>query len=308
MRVYDRIRGTLHTALREGLPGAPARHALGRGPFAARKIADTEDRDSHMAKVEAVRDEILRGRVYQVNFARQETWEVSGGLDQLARRLQALDPAPYSSLVADPLWTLVSASPECFLRIRDGRVLTRPIKGTAPRSPDPARDAALAEGLLASGKDRAELAMIVDLLRNDLARFCPPRSVGVGAFPRLESYAAVHHLVADVEGALPEAPDLASLLRALFPGGSITGCPKLEALAVIRELEPLARRLYTGALGWLRSDLAQGELALLIRSAWVVGRELRFGVGGGIVWDSDPAAEYEETVHKGRSLATCLNP
>lgn len=307
MRVYDRLTGTLHEALREGPPAREARHALGRGAFAARKAADTEDAASHMAKVEAIREEIRRGRAYQVNLARQETWEVAGALDELARRLHAADPAPCSALVAFPDWTLLSASPECFLRIQDGRVLTRPIKGTAPRSADPARDAALARDLLASAKDRAELAMIVDLLRNDLARFCAPGTVRAGAFPVLESYAAVHHLVADVAGALPERPSLDGLLRALFPGGSITGCPKLEAMALIRELEPLPRRLYTGTVGWLRADLGQGELALLIRSAWVVGRELRLGLGGGIVWDSDPAAEYAETVHKGRSLVACLS-
>lgn len=307
MRVYDRVRGTLHTAQREGLRGFGARHALGLGRFSARKIADTEDAGSHMAKVDRIREEIQRGRVYQVNLTRQETWEVEGDLVELASRLHALDPAPGSALVADPAWTLLSASPECFLRIQDGRVLTRPIKGTAPRSGDPARDAALARGLLASEKDRAELAMIVDLLRNDLARFCPDGTVRAGSFPLLESYASVHHLVAEVEGALPESPALDALLRATFPGGSITGCPKLEAMTLIRELERVPRRLYTGALGWLRADLGQGDLALLIRSAWVVGQELRFGVGGGIVWDSDPRAEYEETVHKGRSLTRCLN-
>ncbi|BDU73757.1 anthranilate synthase component I family protein [Mesoterricola silvestris] len=307
VRVYDRARGVLHTALREGPPADRARHALGRGAFRAWKTGDTEDAASHMAKVARIREEIARGNVYQVNLARQETWAFEGSLAVLARRLHALDPAPYSALVADPRWTLASSSPECFLRIEGGRLLTRPIKGTAPRHPDPARDLAAARELLASAKDRSELAMIVDLLRNDLGRFCGPPPVRVDAFALLESYAHVHHLVADVSGALPASWTFGGLLEALFPGGSITGCPKLAAMALIRELEPLPRRLYTGSLGWLRSDLAQGEFALLIRSAWAAGTGLRFGVGGAVVWDSDPAAEYEETVHKGRSLVRCLS-
>jgi len=307
MRVYDRVRGVLHTALREGPDegGGPA--CLGQGPFHARKVGGTETPASHMAKVEAVREEIARGNVYQVNLARQETWAVEGGLGELAQRLHRADPAPYSALVAGTGWSLLSASPECFLRLGQGRLLTRPIKGTAPRHGDPDRDRALAQALLASPKDRAELAMIVDLLRNDLARMCAMPSVGVDAYPLLESFAQVHHLVAEVSGALPASFSFSSLLAALFPGGSITGCPKLAAMALIRALEPGPRRLYTGTLGWLRSDLAQGDFALLIRTAWVEDRSLRFGVGGAVVWDSDPAAEYEETVHKGRSLVACLN-
>jgi para-aminobenzoate synthetase component I len=307
MRVYDRVRGVLHTAVREGPRGEDLPHALGQGAFRARKVHDTEDAASHMAKVDRIREEIARGNVYQVNLTRQETWQVSGALDELARRLQGASPGPYSALVAEPDWSLLSTSPECFFRIQDGRLETRPIKGTAPRETDPARDAARARALLASPKDRAELAMIVDLLRNDLARFCAMPSVRVEAFPLLESYADVHHLVAALSGTLPEAFTFGSLLTALFPGGSITGCPKLAAMTLIRALEPAPRRLYTGTLGWLRSDLRQGAFALLIRSAWVVGDALRFGVGGGVIWDSDPASEYEETLHKGRSLVRCLN-
>ncbi len=307
MRVFDRARGVLHEAVREGVQGGPARHGLGCGLFRARKTGDTGDPATHMAKVARIREEIARGNVYQVNLARQETWAFEGALDQLARRLHAANPAPWSALVADPAWTLVSSSPECFLRIEGGRILTRPIKGTAPRHADPALDLAAAQGLLASAKDRAELAMIVDLLRNDLGRFCGTPPVRVDGFPLLESYANVHHLVAGVSGALPPRWTFGGLLEALFPGGSITGCPKLAAMVLIRELEPAPRRFYTGTLGWLRSDLEQGAFALLIRSAWAAGGELRLGLGGGVVWDSDPAAEYEETVHKGRSLVQCLS-
>jgi para-aminobenzoate synthetase component 1 len=307
VRVFDRRLGVLHTGLREGPPGEGGRHSLGSGAFQARSLGGTEDARSYKEKVARVREGIARGDVYQVNLTRQETWQVSGALDTLARRLQAINPAPYSALVADPGWTLLSSSPECFFRLEEGRLLTRPIKGTAARFADPAEDAAAARGLLASRKDRSELAMIVDLLRNDLSRFCILPTVRVEAFPRLETYANVHHLVADISGAAPPSFTFGELLTALFPGGSITGCPKLAAMGFIHDLEPEPRRFYTGVLGWLRSDLQQGEFAILIRSAWAVGDLLRFGVGGGVVWDSDPAAEYEETVHKGRSLVRCLN-
>jgi para-aminobenzoate synthetase component 1 len=158
-----------------------------------------------------------------------------------------------------------------------------------------------------SAKNRSELAMIVDLLRNDLARLCLPSTVRVQGFPILESYANVHHLVAEVEGTLAGPPRLESLLTALFPGGSITGCPKLAAMGLIRALEPAPRRIYCGALGWMTHDLADGEWALPIRTAWAANGLLRFGVGGGVVWDSVPRDEYEETLHKGRSLVQCLN-
>jgi anthranilate/para-aminobenzoate synthase component I len=260
-----------------------------------------------MAKVARIREEIFRGNVYQVNLTRQERWAFSGNLAEFARRLWSANPAPHSALIADAGWAIVSSSPESFFRISEGRLLTRPIKGTAPRGAMPAEDRHLAEALLASPKNRSELAMIVDLLRNDLSRICAGPSVRVNAFPALESYANVHHLVAEIEGELPGKASLETLLRAVFPGGSITGCPKLAAMGLIRELEPWPRRVYTGALGWCRADLRQGEFAIPIRTAWASGGELRFGVGGGVVWDSEPREEYEETRHKGRSLVQCLS-
>ena len=307
MRVYDRTLGLLHTAVRSWPEGEGARHALGRGAFSARKTGDTEDARSYGEKVELIREAIARGDVYQVNLTRRETWAVRGSLAELAGRLHRANPAPYSALVADPAWTLLSSSPECFFRIRDGRILTRPIKGTAGRHPDADLDRAAARALLASAKDRSELAMIVDLLRNDLARFCALPTVRVEAFPLLETYANVHHLVADISGVLPGPFTFGSLMAALFPGGSITGCPKLAAMALIRELEASPRMVYTGALGWCSADLAQADFNIAIRTAWASATELLFGVGGGVVWDSDPAEEYLETVHKGRSLVRCLS-
>lgn len=308
IRVYDRRTGLLHTAEREAVRELePARHGLGQGPFRARKVADSDTAAGYAAKVARIREAIAAGDVYQVNLTRQERWAWEGGLTGFARRLQAVNPAPHSALVAGPDWTVVSSSPECFLEIGGGRIRTRPIKGTAPRHADPAADRAAAGALLADPKNRSELAMIVDLMRNDLARICPMPGIAVEAFPRLESFANVHHLVADVSGARPGELRLSALLAALFPGGSVTGCPKLAAMGLIRELEPWPRRIYTGLLGWCRADLAQACFGLPIRTAWAWEGELRFGVGGGVVWDSDPVAEYEETIHKGRSLVQCLN-
>ncbi len=305
--VFDRTTGRLHAAERNlpaELEAAP--HGLGQGAFAARKTADTDTAEGYAAKVARIREAIAAGSVYQVNLTRQEAWTIQGSLAALARRLHRLNPAPFSALVADPAFTLLSSSPECFLRWGQGRILTRPIKGTAPRHADPRQDETLARELLASAKNRSELAMIVDLLRNDLARLCVLPSVGVAGFPVLESYANVHHLVAEVAGALAGPPRLEAMLKALFPGGSVTGCPKLAAMGLIRELEAEPRRIYCGALGWMAHDLSEGAWALPIRTAWAWGGQLHFGVGGGVVWDSDPAAEYEETVHKGRSLVACL--
>ena len=209
-------------------------------------------------------------------------------------------------MIVEPGFAIVGASPESFLRIRDGVVTTRPIKGTAPRGADQATDAAAATQLLASAKNRSELAMIVDLLRNDLTRICEVPSVRVTAFPDLERYSRVMHLVATVEGRLRPDLSLADVLQATFPGGSVTGCPKIAAVDLIRDLEETARGPYTGALGWFSHDLSQMDLSIVIRTAWADDHELRFGVGGGIVWDSDPADEYLETQHKAASLVRCL--
>lgn len=307
LRLYDRAEKTLYTAqrhLERELP--PSLHGLGRGAFSARKIFDSDEAGSYCAKVSRIREAIRSGDVYQVNLTRQETWQVSGGLDEFAKRLFFMNPAPYSALVSGSHRTIISSSPECFFRIQDGRLLTRPIKGTAPRHAQPEADEAGRQWLLESAKNRSELAMIVDLLRNDLTRVCRIPSVTVDAFPVLESFANVHHLVADISGALGCDVTLAQVFRALFPGGSITGCPKLSAMALIRELEDFPRDIYTGALGWCSFDLRQAEFAIPIRTAWTDADMLRFGVGGGVVWDSDPKDEYEETVHKGRSLVSCL--
>ncbi|MCE1227921.1 MAG: anthranilate synthase component I family protein [Firmicutes bacterium] len=308
LRLYDRHERKLYFAERHAERTLePLRHRLGQGAFSATKLRDSDSAAAYEAKVARIREEIARGNVYQVNLTRQEEWRVTGDIAAFAQRLHHLNAAPYSALVADTKGSIVSSSPECFFRIENGWLRTRPIKGTAPRSADPSEDVRWREELKASPKNLSELAMIVDLLRNDLTRVCVIPSVRVNAFPLLESYANVHHLVADLAGTLPTGTSLDDVLTALFPGGSITGCPKLAAMALIQELEVWPRRIYTGALGWCRADFTQGEFAIPIRTAWVLGDRLRFGVGGGVVWDSNPREEYEETLHKGRSLVQCLS-
>ncbi|HQK87112.1 MAG TPA: anthranilate synthase component I family protein [Acidobacteriota bacterium] len=310
MDLYDQARRRLYTGRRTQDGAATAletRADLGTGPFRARKIGDTDTPAAYRDKVAAIRSEIGRGNVYQVNLTRQERWAVSGSRLEFARRLFAANPAPFSALVADAGFTVISSSPERFVRLREGRLLAQPIKGTADRGADEAEDGRRRRELLGSAKDLAELAMITDLIRNDLSRVCTAPSVTVTAFPRLETFANVHHLVADVVGAPAPALDFGGLLTALFPGGSITGCPKLAAMIRIRELEALPRQIYTGAIGWLSADFGQCDFNIAIRTCWEAGGELRFGVGGGVVWDSDPAAEYAETVAKGRSIVACLS-
>jgi para-aminobenzoate synthetase component 1 len=307
LHVYDRATRRLHVAARTGEGDGDDRpNLLEHGPFRARKAWDGETEESHGAKVERVRAAIARGDVYQVNLARLEGHSFQGDLRELARRLHAIDPAPFGAIVAGPEGTVISASPERFLRLQGGVLEARPIKGTARRDEDPDVDLRLQRELAASGKDRAELTMIVDLLRNDLGRLARLGAVEVDPFPALESLAHVHHLVATIRARLPGPVTLRELLAATFPGGSVTGCPKLAAMALIRELEPFGRGPYCGALGWMSHDLSQLDLGLPIRTAFAVRGELAFGVGGAVTWDSDPAAEYAETVHKARSLTRCL--
>jgi len=304
--LIDREAGLVYEGLRSGPQALPRRHLLQEAPFRAHKTWDSDTPGGYASKVERIREEIARGNVYQVDLTRQEAWAYEGDLRAFARRLYGLNPGPFSAFIAERDFAVVCSSPERFVSLSEGRLVVQPIKGTAPRGQSPEEDEALKGELLACGKNNAELAMIADLLRNDLTRACEVPSVRVEAFPALESYANVHHLVATLSGQARKDLTLRGLLEALYPGGSITGCPKLASMALIRELEEQPRLLYTGSLGWFTHDLSALDFNIAIRTAFGHGRELRFGVGGGVVWDSEPGAEYEETVHKGASLVACL--
>jgi para-aminobenzoate synthetase component 1 len=240
--------------------------------------------------------------VYQVNLSQRfETTAVTDA-GSLYRRLRHRSPAPFGAFFRAAGGSVLSSSPERFLRVEpDGRVETRPIKGTRPRDPDPATDEALAAQLGHSVKDRAENLMIVDLLRNDLSRVCGPGSVRATELFRIESYATVHHLVSTIEGHLSGERGRVDLLRAAFPSGSVTGAPKIRAMEIISELEPVARGPYCGAIGFLGFG-GDMDTSVSIRIAVAAGGRIAFHAGGAVVADSDPGAEYAETLDKARAL------
>jgi para-aminobenzoate synthetase component I len=274
------------------------------------------DRSAYEAGVAEIRQRIAHGDIYQANLTRRLETPFDDDPWPLYRRLRTGDPALFAAWLdlgrgspghgsvlgnapARPR-AILSASPEPFLAVTsDGRISSDPIKGTRPRGRTPAENRDLARELLASAKDRAENVMIVDVLRNDLGRVSVPGTVRVPRLCRLERTAAVQHLVSTVTGQLRPGLDPFDLLRSAFPGGSITGAPKIRAMEILRELEPTRRGPYTGALGWIGPDGAMAT-SILIRTLVADGARLSLHVGGGITWRSDPAAEWDETVAKSR--------
>ena len=265
------------------------------------------DRAAYETGVERIREHIARGDLYQANLTRRLETPYDGDPWELYRRLRTGDPSLFSAFLdlgrgqlSGRPRALLSASPEPFLAVDpDGAVTADPIKGTRPRGHDRAADRALACELLTSEKDRAENVMIVDVLRNDLGRVSRPGSVRVPRLCRLERTATVQHLVSTVTGRLDDGRDAFDLLAASFPGGSITGAPKIRAMEILEGLEPVRRGPYTGAIGWIGPDGAM-QTSIAIRTFVADGRRLTLHVGGGITWKSDPAAEWEETVSKAR--------
>jgi para-aminobenzoate synthetase component 1 len=262
---------------------------------------------AYLAAVRRAKDYIAAGDIFQVNLSQRFTAPLLDSPAELFLRLRRSNPAPFAAYLAADDWAVLSSSPERYLQVSGRAVATRPIKGTRPRR-DPALDPTAAEfnrrnvaDLLASAKDAAELAMIVDLERNDLGRVCSYGSVRVTERRTVEEYAGVFHTVAQVEGRLHDGRDLVDLLRATFPGGSITGAPKVRAMEIIDELEPTARSLYTGAVGYIGFD-GRLDLNIAIRTLLVDRHQVHLQVGGGIVADSAPEEEYLETLDKARNL------
>jgi para-aminobenzoate synthetase component 1 len=245
------------------------------------------------------------GDVFQVNLSQRLLHAATIGSVDLYKRLRERNPAPYAGYLDLGDWQIVSASPECFLTLRDRQVETRPIKGTRGRSPHPVADLFLGDDLAASEKDVAENVMIVDLMRNDLSRVCTPESVHVAQLCRLESYAYVQHLVSVVRGELQSGITAIDLVRASFPGGSITGAPKVRAMEIIAELEPTPRGAYCGSLAYIGFD-GQMDASILIRTITAGDGWWQIPVGGGIVAQSDPEEEYRETWHKARGLLKAI--
>ena len=258
------------------------------------------------AAVRQALEYIRAGDIFQVNLS-QRFHAIANSVDPrtLHQRLRQISPVPLGAFIPYGNWAVVSASPELFYETRGRKIYTRPIKGTRPRDPDPARDAELAQELAASAKDRAELTMIIDLERNDLGRICEYGTVQVTQPMTLESYAQVHHMVATVQGELRPGVAAADIMQAMMPGGSITGAPKIRAMQIIDELEKNRRSLYTGAIGYIGRN-GRSAFNIAIRTLLVEDKKLSYQAGGGIVIDSDPATEYEETLHKGRGLFQLL--
>jgi para-aminobenzoate synthetase component 1 len=288
-------------------------NAVARAPSAVLRrpppssVTSNFTRRDYEAGVAKVRDYIAAGDVYQVNLAQRFRTAVTGVPLELYRRLRARSPAPFGAYLSLGDVSITSISPERFLRLDAAtrEAEARPIKGTRPRGATASEDAALAAALAASEKDRAENVMIVDLLRNDLGKVCRPGSVRVPELYALESHPTVHHLVSTVTGVLAEGADAFDLLRAAFPGGSVTGAPKIRAMEIIAELERAPRGVYCGAIGYVSATGAM-DLNIPIRTIVVHDGTASFHAGAGIVWDSDPAAEYDETLAKARALIDAL--
>jgi para-aminobenzoate synthetase component 1 len=289
-------------------PERPERSAPSYPVPDARGVRSNFPRGGYLDAVARVIEYICAGDIFQANLSQRLEAPLDGTPLELYRRLRACNPAPFAAFLDFGELAVASSSPERFLRVAPGgQVETRPIKGTRPRGLGPEHDAALALALAESEKDRAENVMIVDLLRNDLSRVCRPGTVRVPELFALEHYATVHHLVSTVVGELAPEHDAVDLLRAAFPGGSITGAPKVRAMQIIAELEPTQRAVYCGAIGYLSTSGAL-DTSIVIRTCLVRGRDVYFQVGGGIVADSDPDEEYRETLDKARGLIAALTP
>ena len=286
--------------------GAPPPTLAERAAQTSARCASVLSRTEYLSAVETIRKYIADGEAYQVNMSQRFEVPFTGDPFDCFARTYAANPAAFFAFINAGDHQIVSTSPERFIEIRNGRVETRPIKGTRPRGKTAAEDDVLRKELQESAKEDAELSMIVDLLRNDLGKVCRPGSVRVLEHKRLETYQNVHHLVSIVQGELDPGMDAVDLLRATFPGGSITGCPKIRAMEIIDELEPVRRHIYTGSIGYVGFDGAM-DLSIAIRTATFTGGKAVFSVGGGIVFDSDPASEFEETLHKGRTLMNALD-
>lgn len=268
-------------------------------------VTSNFDRRQYLEMIAKGIEYIYAGDIFQVNLAQRLLCPAQLPSSDLFLKLRTDNPAPFAGYYDFGQGQIVSSSPERFLKVDGDRVETRPIKGTRRRSGWPERDMYSADELVHSVKDRAENVMIVDLLRNDLSRFCEPESVQVTQLCGIEHYQTVQHLVSTIEGKLNHGVGLVDILKASFPGGSITGAPKIRAMEIIAELEPSARGPYCGSLGYIGFD-GSIDLNILIRTIIASAGWWQFPVGGGIVADSNPRREYEETWHKASGMLTAI--
>jgi para-aminobenzoate synthetase component 1 len=277
-------------------------HELGNSN--AEFISNFEKSD-YIDTVEKVRQYIRNGDIYITNLTQRFFCETNKEPYDVYRDLRHINPAPFAAFMNVEDFSIVCSSPERFLKIRDNIVETRPIKGTRPRGKSREEDLKNRQELINSEKDRAELLMIVDLERNDLSKVCKPYSVKVTELFELEEYSTVFHLVSTVVGELKNKYTSVDCVEACFPGGSITGAPKIRSMEIIDELEPTRRNIYTGSIGYLGFD-GNVDFNIVIRTIVMKDGKAYFGVGGGITWESDKESEYDETLDKARALMRVL--
>ncbi len=263
--------------------------------------SSTHTRGEYMAAVMKAKEYIAAGDIYQINLSQRLSVPLRGDAFALYSSLIDASPAPFSSFMDFGEFQIISNSPERLLKVSGGYAETSPIKGTRPRGETPEKDRMLIEELKRNSKERAEHVMIVDLVRNDLGRISLPGSVEVTDFETIETFPNLHHMVSTVRGRLKPGVDAVSALRAVFPGGSVTGAPKIKAMEIIDELEPVPRSVYTGGIGWIDFS-GEMDIAMAIRTALFKGGYIYLNVGGGIVADSVPEDEYDETILKAQSF------
>ncbi|MCY6370807.1 aminodeoxychorismate synthase component I [Clostridium ganghwense] len=259
----------------------------------------------YIKTIDRVREYIKNGDIYITNLTQRFTCDIEKDPYDVYRTLRNINPAPFAAYMKFEGFSIVSSSPERFLKIKDGVVETRPIKGTRPRGKNEEEDLNNRQELLNSEKDKSELLMIVDLERNDLSRVCRPNSVKVTELFELEQYSTVYHLVSTIKGELRDECTSIDCIKACFPGGSITGAPKIRSMEIIDELEKVRRNIYTGCIGYIGFD-DNVDLNIVIRTILMKDNKAYLGVGGGITWESDSEAEYEETLDKARALFRSL--
>ncbi|MCY6957690.1 aminodeoxychorismate synthase component I [Clostridium brassicae] len=263
-------------------------------------------KDEYIDCVEKVRNYIEEGEIYITNLTQRFNCKIEEDPYEIYKVLRNINPAPFAAYMKLEEFSIVCSSPERFLQIKNGIVETRPIKGTRPRGKNKEEDLINKNELLNSEKDKSELLMIVDLERNDLSKVCKPNSVKVTELFKLEEYSTVYHLVSTIVGELKNNATSIDCVKACFPGGSITGAPKIRSMEIIDELENVRRNIYTGSIGYIGFDNSL-DLNIVIRTILIKDNEAYMGVGGGITWESDSLAEYEETLDKAKALFRAIS-
>ncbi|MCT4509228.1 MAG: aminodeoxychorismate synthase component I [Tepidibacter sp.] len=269
------------------------------------KLESNFKKKDYIDAIEKMRNYIRSGDIYQANMTQRFHGKVSMSSFELYRDLRRISPAPFGAFLNFEDIHILSNSPERFIKVNNKFIQTRPIKGTRPRGKSKEEDLLLRNELLNSEKDKAELLMIVDLERNDIGRISKIGTVRVPELFKLEEYSNVHHLVSTVVGEIKEDKDIVDVISSTFPGGSITGAPKIRAMEIIDELEPTARNVYTGSIGYIGFD-SNADFNISIRTIIKKDEDIFFQVGGGITWDSNPEEEYEETLHKAKSIMNAI--